>query len=282
MKRPEEILAVVKEFPTLPTIYNELSEVMANPRSTIDDAARIISTDQASASKVLKAANSSIYALRVNVDTVTQAIFYIGFDEVRNLINALAVIDIFNETSGNSNINPVEIWKHSIAVGVITRLLGKELGIRNLENYFISGILHDIGKLFFYKYLPEEFAKAIEYSNDKDISVLQAERELLGMSHLNAGELLAEKWKLPRNIRNAISYHTSGLVDGKVNNLVSCVHLADITASILNLGNSLDSIISKPNPKIWDQLGFADNTFSKIYDDIISSYNDSVKLLLRN
>lgn len=276
----EKLTQKVEEFPTLPTIYTALSEVMANPRSTIQDAVNIISQDQASASKILKAANSSVYGIRVNIDTITQAIFYIGFDEVKNLVLALSVIDIFNRDAKNQVLNPVGLWKHSIAVGVITRTLGKSLSIRHLENYFIAGILHDIGKLFFYRFMPEEYKKVIEYSQENSVSLREAEKTIIGITDTIAGELLAQKWRLPRNIINAISYHYSGLVDGKVDSLTSCVHLAEIISTMLELGDSGYDMILQPNAKLWDELKFDKNVFTNNLDQIITDYNESISLLL--
>ena len=143
------ILKSVEDFPTLPTVYTALSDVMANPRSTTQDAANVIMRDQSAASKVLKTANSPLYGFRGRIDTISQAIFHIGFEEVRNLVIAISIMDIFKNTKLSLSYNPVELWKHSIAVGVITKLIGKELGVKNLENYFLAGILHDIGKLLF-------------------------------------------------------------------------------------------------------------------------------------
>ena len=276
----EKLTQKVEEFPTLPTIYSALSEVMANPRSTIQDAVNIISQDQASASKILKAANSSIYGIRVNIDTITQAIFYIGFDEVKNLILALSIIDIFNKAGSKDILNPVGLWKHSIAVGAITRSLGKALSIHQLENYFVAGILHDIGKLFFYRYMPDEYIRVIEYSQENSISLREAEKTVIGVTDTIAGELLAQKWRLPRNIVNAISYHYSGLVDGKVDTLTSCVHLAEIISSILELGDSGNDIIPEPNIKIWEELNFDKKIFTKSMQQIIHDFDESVSLLL--
>jgi putative nucleotidyltransferase with HDIG domain len=274
------MLSKVEEFPTLPTIYSTLSEVMANPRSTINDAAEVISKDQAAASKVLKAANSSIYGLRVNIDTITQAIFYIGFEEVKNLVYALSIINIFNSKQTGKSISPVDLWKHSLAVGVISRRIGEMLGIKNLENYFVAGILHDIGKLFFFKYFNDEFEEIIKLATEKNISVKEAEKEILGITHTVVGELLAEKWRLPRNIINAISYHNTGLVNGKIDVLVACVHLADIVAGLLELSLSKEEIVPEPNFAVWEMIRLPNNAFTNALDLFVQDYEQSVNLLL--
>ncbi|MFP4528773.1 MAG: HDOD domain-containing protein [Candidatus Kapaibacterium sp.] len=276
----ENIIQRIDEFPTLPTIYSTLSDVMANPRSTAKDVADVIAQDQSSASKVLKTANSSLYGFHGRVNTISQAILYIGFDEVKNLIIALSIIDMFKKKDKNDSFNPVDLWKHSIAVGVITRLLGKEIGIKKLENFFISGILHDIGKLLFFKFMPDDYLRVVNQAIEKGVTAREAEAEILGVTHTIAGDLLSERWKLPKSIRNAISYHYVGKVDGRQNELVACVHLADVIACMLELGQAGDDIVPEPSPGVIESLGFKPGSLMNLYPRIIHDYEESVNLLL--
>jgi len=276
------IIARADEFPTLPTIYSALSDVIANPRSTAADLAVVISEDQASAAKVLKAANSPIYGYRGKISTITQAIVYIGFQEVRNLIIAMGIIDIFKNSKMNFPFNPVDFWKHSIAVGTITRLIGKSLGVSNLENYFLAGILHDIGKLLFFKFVPDEYAKAVNYAIDNNITAREAENEILGVNHIVAGELLAEKWRLPQSLRESIRYHIVGRVDNVNNQLIASVHIANIVASLLELGQSGEDVVLPPNQEALKTLSLPDNFWTKNYENLLLEYESAVSIFLLN
>jgi len=282
METIKRVLRGVEEFPTLPTIYTALSEVMANLNSTASDAAEVISRDQASASKLLKSANSSIYGFRGKIDSVTQAIFYIGFEEVRNLILALGILDIFKKTDFSHTFNPVELWKHSIAVGAITRILGSEMNIRNLENYFIAGIVHDIGKLLFFRSIEQDYIRTINHAMDNGLSIRDAEAEILGVTHTVAGELIAEKWKLPVSIKNSIRHHYTGMVDGKIDKLVACVHLANIVARMYEMGETGDNKVPEPNIAIWAELGLPEDVFIKAFPRIINDYEESLAVFILN
>lgn len=282
MELINKILKSVEDFPTLPTVYTALSDVMANPNSTSADAANVIIRDQSSSAKILKTANSPLYGFRGKIDSISQAIFYIGFEEVRNLIIALSVIDLFKSAKLSNNINPVEFWKHSIGVGVITKLIGRHLGVKNLEHYFVSGILHDIGKLLFLKFLTKDYENTINMAYEKKIPIKDAESLTLGLTHTIAGELISEKWKLPAPIRNAIKHHHTGIVDDKVRFLPASVHVADITARMLSLGNAGDDFIPEPNFPIWKILNLPEDFFTEIYPQIMMDYNTSIGLFLLN
>ncbi len=278
----EKILVKFEEFPTLPTIYVTLSEVMDNPRSTPDDASDIISRDQSAASKILKVSNSAIYGLQGKVGNISDAIKYIGFQEVKNLVFALSVIKIFDFKS-NGILNPIDLWKHSLGVGVITRLMGKLSGVADIENYFLAGILHDIGKLFLYRYFPSEYTDVIYYANKNKLTLREAEKTVLGINNSILGGLIAEKWKLPVSIRDTILNHDSGISDGDTNHLTGCVHVANIAACMLGLGfNNKQGYIPRPNKLVWKNLDLPEKAFSKLLPNIMQDYELSVNLMIKS
>lgn len=276
----QRILQRVEEFPTLPTVYSALSEVIANPRSTASDAAQVISTDQASAAKILKAANSPLYGYSGRIDTISKAIFFIGFNEVRNLVAALSIIDMFGKGKQSILFNPVEFWKYSIATGVITRLLGKQAGVSNLENFFLAGILHSIGKLFFYEFVPREYSVVLNMVSEKQVVMRIAEREVLGITHTAIGELLAEKWQLPPSIKNTIKNYITGFNEGKPDLQTASVHIASIMARCLCLGNPGDMVIPQPNEQVWDVLRLPKGTITGLHDQIQHDYQEAASSLL--
>ena len=278
----EKILVKFEEFPTLPTIYVTLSEVMDNPRSTPDDASDVISRDQSAAAKILKVSNSAIYGLQGKVSNISDAIKYIGFQEVKNLVFALSVIKIFDFKSGGI-LNPIDLWKHSLGVGVITRLMGKLTGAVNIENYFLAGILHDIGKLFLYKYFPSDYTDVVYYANKNKLTLREAEKTVLGITNSVLGGLIAEKWKLPVSIRDTIQNHDSGISDSDTNHLTGCVHIANIAACMLGLGfNNKHGYIPRPNKLVWKNLDLPEKAFSKLLPNIMQDYEISVNLMIKS
>lgn len=271
----------VKEFPTLPTIYSSLMDVMSNPRSTAGDVADIISQDQAAAAKVLKVANSSIYGFYGRITTITQAITFIGFDEVKNLVIALSIINLFSNGEKSNNFNPVDFWKHSIAVAVFTRMIGKTQGVNKIENYFVAGILHQIGKLFLYTVNPEEYSKVIDFAIENKIPFREAESKVLGITYTVAGEMLAQKWNLPNSIVQSIRYHYQGISDTSNSKMISSLHIAKVTALLLGINLYKDEIIPKPNPRAWENVDLPKKYFSNNIDTMVSAYSESIRLLLR-
>lgn len=274
----QKISKNVQEFKTLPTVYTQLMEVMANSRSSINDAAMVIASDQVAATKILKVANSPLFGLSSRVDSINKAIFLLGFNEVKNIIIATSIMDMFDMKNSNAYFNPVDFWKYSIGVGITSRYFAKETGITNVDSFFLSGIIHAIGKLFLYQSFPKEFLLALEIAHDNRLNLRDAEREIFGTTHTVVGELLAERWKLPNTISNAIRYYPTGLVNQVPDILVSIVHLATIIAKALNFGNSGETLIDKPSDHVWELLSLRQGSLEAAFGELTNSYEQSVTM----
>ncbi len=280
MNSYEKIIQNVNNLQTLPTIYTSISEAMKDPFTTPEKLAQVISLDQVSSFKILKVANSPFYGFRGRIDTISQAILYLGFNEIKNIIFALSIVKNFTKDKIISNLRPVDLWAHSIGVGIVTRLIGNAIGEKELENYFLAGIIHDIGKLLFIEFLADEYKKVVKYVEDKNCSIIEAEREILDMDHCRAGQILADKWKLPSKLQNTILLHHAGIKEDLNDRLIASVHLADIVARALELGYGGDNLIPEPNIKVWDLIKLPKDFFSSIRKKMIDDFSRTIRVML--
>lgn len=280
MSKIEDIISSVEDFPTLPTIYSKLLDLLADPHTTATHLAEFISNDPSAATKILKTVNSPIYGLQGKVDTMSEAISHIGFNDVKNLVMALSVIDLFSKLDSIEHFSIVDFWKHSIAVGVISKLLGQKLNLRNLESYYLAGILHDVGKIFFLREFSDEYALVVNAAIYDQEVMSEAENKRFGINHLDAGALVAEKWQLPDNIKQTIQNHNDGRVDGEFNEQVACIHLADKIANVLELGVPTLFVVNRPEPDLWKFLKVEPGMLESLYPEIMDAYLQSVSISL--
>ncbi|MEW6652708.1 MAG: HDOD domain-containing protein [Bacteroidota bacterium] len=276
----DKIKSSVNNLPTLPTIYSQLSEAIEDPFATNDKIARIISSDQSSAFKVLKVANSPLYGLHGKIDSISQALMYLGHNEVKNIVFALSVLKIFSKEKTVKGLRPVDLWAHSIGVGVITRGIGLTIGERNIENYFLAGIFHDVGKIIFLEFAVKEYQMVIDMVIEKNCRIKDAEKEIFGIDHAEAGKILAEKWRLPQTIQDGIYYHHNGQKSKETTKLLASVHLGNILAHALGFGFAGDNIIALPNPAIWSILNLKQGALISQKDKFINDYAHTTKLML--
>jgi HD-like signal output (HDOD) protein len=276
----EKIIENIKNLQTLPTIYTSISEALEDPFVTPEKLSQIISMDQVCSVKILKVANSPFYGFRGRIDTISQAILYLGFDEIKNIIFALSVVNIFTKDRVILNFKPTDLWAHSIAVGITTRLIGSAIGEKELENYFLAGIIHDIGKLLFIEFIPKEYENVLKLVKQKNCYIRDAEIEILGIDHCKAGQILAEKWKLPAGLQDAILLHHAGVKANQTNKLIASIHVADILCVALDLGKSGDDIVPEPNFKVWEIIKLQKGFFDSIRKKLLEDFNQTVRVML--
>ena len=275
-----EILKNTGELPTLPTIYSQLLEAMSDSRSTAKDIAAIIEKDQASTLKILKTVNSPVFGSVQKIDTIHNAIFFLGFKEVKNLVFSLSMFNMFKGYNSTPYFNLVEYWKHSIAVGVIARKLGEISGVKEVDNYFVAGIIHDIGKLILLFHGKTDYSKVIDFTIENNTTIGRAEKEVLGFTHNELGSFAAEKWAIPDSLKNAIKYHSSGMIGSRFDSLTACVHLADILSRAMKLGNPGDNLIPKPNREIWKHINITPGALNSVLPELLKAYSDSISILI--
>lgn len=222
----ELVLQKIKELPPLPLVVQKLVKVMDDDRSSAGDISKVLSSDQAMASKVLKLVNSSFYGLSGTVSTISRAVVILGVAAIRNLALGLSVARIM--TRGQAGDLQGRFWAHSLAAAAAAETLARAGGYPDPEEAYIAGLLHDIGHLVFLMALPEEFLDLM----NGDLDQLQVrEKEVMGLGHAQAGQKLLKHWKLPRHLEQAVRFHHTGsVITSAEDPLASIVAMADTLA----------------------------------------------------
>jgi putative nucleotidyltransferase with HDIG domain len=254
----------IKDLPTLPIVANNIIQIVQNPRSSALEVGKAISQDQALASKVLRTANSAFYGFPGKITTITHAIVILGFGNVRNIVLTASIFDMFSP-KGNGDFDREGFWEHSLACGVASKLIAKRLGIKNLEEVFIFGLLHDLGKLVLDRYFNEDFTRVVALVREKGILIKDAERTLLGIDHAAVGGMVAEKWGLPPVLVKAIRFHHNPSLAMESMRMIAIVHLGDIVCRAIGIGNGGDSKIPSVDTRSWEVLGINKQILKRLF-----------------
>ena len=277
MNRAIRILDNVSDLPTLPTVYTRVSKLVEDPQTRVEQIARVIESDQAISAKVLKLVNSSFFGFSRKITTVNQGIILLGFNTVRNTVLSVSIFNSFR-MNGNSMLNLSEFWRHSIGCGLISSLLEVRLNVDLREEAFTAGILHDIGKLVLDRYFPNEFASALKYAQANQCQLREAEKEIIGLSHDEVGEYLAERWRLPYKLVEATALHHLPGNFRSNPKLVSIVHIADIFAQEMEIGQNGSYQIPEIDPFALEELGVDEDMINGWYMQIDKEVAESQSL----
>jgi putative nucleotidyltransferase with HDIG domain len=211
-----------KSLPSLPLTVVALGEAVQDERCTVDRILGILSKDPSLSATLLRLANSALYAKEGSAMDLRTAVLRLGFDAISNLGTGAAVIKTLR---GGTHLDALKLWQHSVAVGLTAKgvcILAKRHG--QAETAFLTGLLHDIGKIALDTCYPAEYALVLQQVAQGAFYV-DAERAVLGMDHAEAGALLAADWSFPEAIVEVIRDHHAPKPEDFLPNLI---HLADL------------------------------------------------------
>ena len=268
-KNIKDKLENISSIPTLPTVIDRITRLLQNPKTSAEEIGRAITTDQALASKVLKLVNSAFYGFPGRISTITHAIVILGFSTVKNIVLTASIFDAFRKkNNGISEFNFEQFWMHSIACGAASQSLAKYLGSSEKEECFIAGLIHDMGKVILCQYLPEDFRDALNMSKEENTLFYESERKLFDVTHEEIGGYLAQRWNLPKNLQNAITFHHNPSTSRDHYTTTAIVHCADIFVRALDYGNGGDEKIPVMAENVWKNLGLENASLPTIFDSI--------------
>ncbi len=223
-----DIERAIHELPALPGLVTQLVELVESENATAEQVERLITTDPALTVKVLHLANSAYYGLTRTISTVKQAVIVLGFHTVKNLVLGVSAFMALRNSRAPSPLE-LELWEHSFACAGIAReiALTQGRGIRQAENAFMAGLLHDIGILFLHTRFPREYQRVLRHANPQRTRH-EVEGAILGMDHAEVGALIADGWNLPPLLVNLIgNHHAPALPDDDLCLPTACLMVAD-------------------------------------------------------
>lgn len=207
----DQLLTMVDKVPAFPQSVAKILTLTADADCSPKQLISVIEHDPILTLKVLKLVNSSYFGLSREVVSVNHAAVYVGINTIKNLAISVAASGTLPKLN-QAGLDMNDFWLHSLTVGVIARSLAQQKSVpqTDLANYFVAGLLHDIGRVLFAHFHPQQYAPVIQaFDNELSGSTPLHEIELqqLGIEHSQLGGLLAQKWELPQALVDCISYH---------------------------------------------------------------------------
>ncbi len=237
-----EAIKNIQDLPTLPMVAMEVMSLSRSPNVSIKSISECIHKDPPLAAKVLKMANSTFYRRgSQEIDTLHRAILLMGLNEVINITTSVSVISIMNLKDKSEQSLRIKLWDHSVATGLIARYIDKKIAMKSQGKEFVGGLLHDIGKIIFDDFFHDKFMEAHALSIRKGCSMFEAEKEVLGATHMEVGHFLAQKWALPPYIADIIlHHHNPGQAQHK--DITSLVCIANLLAKAREIACGGDKV----------------------------------------
>ncbi|MFP4686588.1 MAG: HDOD domain-containing protein [bacterium] len=263
----KKLVDQIQDLPALPSVVPRLLTMVESSDTTAADLNAVITQDPALTAKVLKLVNSAFYGFSRRITTVTEAVVILGFNAIKSLALSASVFEVF-KGAGTDDFDRHGIWEHSVGTGLAAETTARWIRYPNPETAMVAGILHNIGKIVLDIYFHQELEKILEYVRKKECTMLEAEEEIVGVSHPQIGGWLAQKWNLPSSISNAIIYYRSPLQAPDDDRLVYLVHVGDVLARTKNIGWTGDKQPPVFQQRVWDRLELQEDDIKVLLDQL--------------
>ena len=240
------------KLPEIPSIVYELNDIIADPFSSADDIAGVVSKSPSLASLLLRLVNSAFYGFPSKIDSIARAVTIIGSKEISALGMGISTMKLFREIP-RTLVDVQAFFKHSLACGILARVLAAQFNVQHTEQLFVAGLLHDIGRVIIFKYFPKQAHSLLVEAQASGALLHDLEPKYLGCRHTHVGRDLFNKWKLPYSLENITYYHhaPSRAPDPL---RAGIVHLADVCAHGLELGASGELLVPPLDEKVCTLL----------------------------
>lgn len=203
----KRVLQDIKEIPPLPEVATRVLQMTNDPDVSAAELNKVISRDEALTANVLKLCNSAYYGLPRVISSVQQAIMYLGFQTVRNMVLTSAMNQVYLlQDLSIYNFKRNGLSDHSVATAVAAQVLSKKLRPGLSDTAFTAGLLHDVGKIVLARYL-REHKDLLQHRSGVFEITRSVEHDLFGMDHSEVGAQIADNWNFPQELTLAIGFH---------------------------------------------------------------------------
>lgn len=240
-KRVEEVLQSVNSLRPMPANVARLLKEVDSPNVSISTLAGLISLDQALASLVLQMSNSASLGYPRTCSTLYEAIMQIGLGRLKTILLASNATEMLKHGLRGYRLGEGELWHHSLVTAVASEWLAQALRYSKTEEAYVSGLLHDLGKLFLDQFVLEDYPAIVDYVKRYHLQLWQVEEKLLGIDHARVGGLIAERWNFPVKLVDAIHFHHAP----------SFARTNQELPAIVNLANAFSADYQRTNPDLF-------------------------------
>ena len=279
-----KLLVKVKDMPPLPQSITQILELTRNPKSSVQDLAKVLERDPKLAANILRRANISYYGFSREISTISHAIVCLGLDAVRSIALNSSAQEMLNDEIPAYALEKGMLWQYSICCATCARIIANRIRFKEPEEAYIAGLLLDIGKIILSSYAEEYFIQIVEKSKSNRVPFDRAEQEVLGFDHTQIGGRIIKKWNFPHVLVEAVQYHHRPDKAKIHKKLTYIVHLADAISCMLGIGLGCDGLMYVFEENTLDILGLHEEDIEsimceltdKIFDTEVSSNNHAL------
>ncbi len=236
----EHRLKFCPRLPSLGSINSALRELLNADQRYTSQVAEIIRRDPSLTARLLRLVNSVYYGHTTPVNSIEEAVFYLGVRQIRQLVMVTPIVEDFQKLAGKATFPWREFWQHCIGTAILTREVISTLRAPIDEVDYVAGLVHDVGKIAMASACPEHFELIHHHTEGASTTptLIEREREILGLDHCEVGAMYLRSHNLPDALVDVALYHHAPHRAAHHAQLVAAVQIADLMVRHAGIGHS--------------------------------------------
>jgi HD-like signal output (HDOD) protein len=228
LEKIESQLALCPSLPSLNSINKALQELLAVDQRYSAQISEVIQRDPSLTARLLRLVNSVYYGLSTPVNSVEEAVFYLGMRQIRQLTMVTPIIEDFQRLTQQCPFPWREFWQHSIGTAILTREVATAFSTPTDESEYVAGLVHDVGKIVMAWSFPDHFTEIHRQAREGLRDLNEIENEILGIDHAELGALYLERHRLPELMIKSARFHHRPEKAGRYAAIIAAVQIADL------------------------------------------------------
>lgn len=271
----KSIIKKIDHLTPIPQVASKVMSIAEDPKSSMYDLSKVITYDTAVTANLLKMVNSAYFGLPEKVDSVHQAIVYLGMAQVVDLVLLSASGENFQTAQEGYDLEAGELWKYSVSSAILARELAEKKGVKETHLIFTAALLKDIGKVILNQYVKDSFDKINALVTKRNSTFREAEKKVIGIDHAELGGMVAENWKFSPKMVEIIRHHHRPQKSSISEFESSIVYMADTICMMMGIGVGSDGLAYRFHREVVKSLELTERDFEKI----VAGFVEKIKQL---
>lgn len=263
MAEIDGIIGRIEGLSPVARIGEKIMEIGSNPESSLSELVEVVRYDQGMTANLLRICNSSYFGLSKKIVSLNQAVSFLGMDRVVSFVMMGNCSDNLRHAQPGYDLNEGELWRYSVSSALMSQGLAEKRNLNDIPLIFTSALLKDLGKVVLNSYVKdsaEAISRAVE---NRGLSFIEAEREVIGIDHAEIGARVAEKWNFSPAMVNIIRNHHHPEISPADDLSLPVVYLADCICMMMGRDVGFDGLAYRYYQNVMDRLHFSDTDLQK-------------------
>jgi len=243
MTNLNDIVEQINLLAPIPAIASQIMTKAEDPDSSLSEIADLIVNDPALTANLLKICNSAYFGLPRKVESVQNAVAWLGLDQIVELVLTNSVSENFNKGLQGYGLGEGELWRHAVTSAHVAKSLAQRCGVsQNKHLIYTAALLKDIGKLILGRFVAFSFEKINILVHSQGYSFNDAEKNVIGMNHEELGAMVGEKWSFSEKLIYIIRHHHLTDESARQDLETTLIYLADIICMMMGICSGTDGL----------------------------------------